>query len=269
MASLRPPGYIPQLALSFKNNGAKSRESVPNEVRLNAEAELNDLRPGILSRDKYACVFCGLPAPKTGGGLHIHHLNANFQDTVDTNLVTACPLCHAILHFWRSCADQKIKNAMQMLWLPWIRQEDLNILVFGMAVVDYRKRNAAGKSPVGAGKLADAAMALDMQIRKTGEFPDDLFPENLNDAPGVRELMHDPSEFVKAMMQVSRLVPDFYEKRTEILKNFRIFFDYTKVEVLFGKTTGIFESQAWLPGPRWLENWKRIAAAQRGEECPS
>lgn len=79
------------LILSVK----KSRFRMDDPSKDHANKEYLAKRDSILERDNYTCQYCGFRAKKFQ---EIHHLDNNHQNNADSNLITACTLCHMVNH---------------------------------------------------------------------------------------------------------------------------------------------------------------------------
>ena len=86
-----------------------------------ADEAFKALRPVILKRDNFQCRGCGFIAQKYQ---EVHHWDGNHEHNVESNLVTACRLCHLCEHIgWVGT-----RNAGTLILCPEISQTDLNQL---------------------------------------------------------------------------------------------------------------------------------------------
>lgn len=60
-----------------------------------SKQEWKKTRVRILTRDDYTCVYCGYRAEKYQ---EVHHIDGNHDNNHEENLLTVCPLCHAVFH---------------------------------------------------------------------------------------------------------------------------------------------------------------------------
>jgi intracellular multiplication protein IcmJ len=60
-----------------------------------ADKDFLSKRPLVLERDDHTCRFCGFKAYKFQ---EVHHLDDNHSNNDESNLVTACVLCHSACH---------------------------------------------------------------------------------------------------------------------------------------------------------------------------
>lgn len=117
--------------------------------------EFSNIRQSILERDKFTCQYCGFKSKKFQ---HIHHLDDDHNNNIDSNLITACPLCHMSQHigyagikgmgvliyldqerfgeYALNISQEKLNNIVRLLW---IRQESDNKDASNQAT-DYLKR---------------------------------------------------------------------------------------------------------------------------------
>jgi hypothetical protein len=146
-----PQDFGRDLVLSWKSVSPKSRLASSESVRERAQQDLDDLAPRILRRDRHRCFCCLAPDAALGGSdpesrrglFHIHHIDGDFTNNAIRNLVTLCPLCHACLHLWNTCVGSPREpspwfpgkeNGVRFAFIPWIRQAELNLLQWVMAV---------------------------------------------------------------------------------------------------------------------------------------
>lgn len=103
-----------------------------------ADAEYQRIRRTLLERVGHTCQFCGFKtradrtqnarAPGVGQGvsgyLEVHHIDDDHQNNDPKNLAVTCPFCHQIFHAGLAGKRQALKP----IWLPQIKQEDLNLM---------------------------------------------------------------------------------------------------------------------------------------------
>lgn len=82
---------LEDLILSVK----KSKYRMDDPTKDHADREYLAKKTKILERDNYTCRYCGFKAKKFQ---EIHHLDNNHQNNEDSNLITACCLCHMVNH---------------------------------------------------------------------------------------------------------------------------------------------------------------------------
>lgn len=71
------------------------------------------------------CRFCGGFA---GVWAEPYHLDGDHSNDAASNVVPACPLCHACQHLGRDTIDQEFA----LIWLPEVSQAALNLLIRGI-----------------------------------------------------------------------------------------------------------------------------------------
>jgi hypothetical protein len=129
----------------------------------------NETRRAVYRRDGYQCAVCGDPRR-----LQIHHVQHRAQGGGDEqmNLVTLCPVCHAIAHgtrfpalpeyFTREDVDQLITEYLSDLYAdlgfrwpdgeplfdPWAQgtdEEMMQAVQWGMNLFDHVKKMYGGE----------------------------------------------------------------------------------------------------------------------------
>jgi len=76
----------------------------------------------VFERDRHACRFCGHAA---AGWQEVFHRDGDHDNWGADNLVTACPLCHAVQHLGRP----NVLQEQVLIWLPEMSQAALNCVV--------------------------------------------------------------------------------------------------------------------------------------------
>lgn len=82
----------------------------------------------IVKRDKYTCQGCNLRSKRY---MEIHPRDGNHRDYSAKNAITLCPLCHQVFHL----ASASFSSGAELMWLPEVSQEAVNILSVSMFVV--------------------------------------------------------------------------------------------------------------------------------------
>lgn len=207
-----------------------------------AREEFSAVRMKIVRRDNFTCVYCGLrtqggeSAPDhslaASGGLHVHHIDDNHGNNSEDNLISVCPLCHMIHHIGFA-AQREYCN---FIYLPEIRQEDLNILLHCIAVAQSRQENLESER---IGRAAwEIYYALDglkrIDITGTGN-----------------DLNADPTMLGTALAGILHEHPETYAKRADALHGLRVLYDFKKMDL-----SAFFALPCWLPGPTWTTSWR-------------
>jgi len=130
------------------------RGDTPHPEKSNVE--FSKIRPVILERDNYTCQYCEFRSKKFQ---HIHHIDDDHENNDESNLITACPLCHMSQHigfagvkgmgtiiyldqekhgeFSLSITQEKLNNLVRLLW---IRQDNEKDKAAVSQATDYLKR---------------------------------------------------------------------------------------------------------------------------------
>jgi hypothetical protein len=293
------PLRIPELFLSFTST--ESRKNASKEEQEDSAMEFDEVRRGVLKRDKYQCVYCGMTAgpprrkeksgghPADGGefqappsnGLEVHHLDGNFKNNDQKNLVTTCILCHAVNHFgFNTLQDEApLRKAIQLAWIPRMRQEDLNLLSWGMAIALHNANNvnasASGRQNAArmteieqkSREISSTVRSINARILETAKPIEALFEYDPNKSKSPFSQM-----FARALIglcnkpEKERIV-DLFELMHSKLSGLRVYFDPYVLEKTsrdFGSSYGNIvyaqmyaESPVWLSGPKWADYWTR------------
>ena len=268
--SLPPPAYIPALTISFKMRGrARLFDSSPEAE--NADLEFRERRPEILKRDKYTCGCCGIvtqpsAGKESGGGLEVHHLSGDHHDNRWENLLSLCPICHAILHFWFSALKGPYRKAMLILHLPWISQADLNLMSWGIAVVRHRcsalesEGESTSRERLMAREIEETAEEIQRLLIDNGRFPDDFFPPGCS--KGAYEALGNAANLAMALRGIARGHADEFSERETLLQGIRVFFHPDHLKDAARKFSAM---PAWLPGPgpKWAVLWQAASDGRR------
>lgn len=121
-----------------------------------SNVEFSKVRPLILERDNYTCQYCDLRSKKFQ---HVHHIDDDHNNNDESNLITACPLCHMSQHigyagikgmgtliyldqekhgeFVLNITQEKLNNIVRLLWIKQDNTEDKE--AYNQAT-DYLKR---------------------------------------------------------------------------------------------------------------------------------
>jgi hypothetical protein len=280
------PDYKPPLIISFKKQG-KARMNKSDQDLASSDADFSEVKPEVRKRDKYSCQYCGTRATpeseKSGGGVEVHHISGDHSDNRWTNLLTVCPLCHAILHFMHStsakdmlpqpgedpakyAADvterRAIRDSMRLLYLPWISQENLNLLSWGMAIAKYRSgKITEDKLTKEELEIRDAADELANTLVLQGRIPDDFFPrEHATEA----EQLGCAENLAKALIEVGKKLPIKEDAvRENLLTGLRVFFHPEKLATV-SVVTRFSDAKPWMGGTNWAQDWRQAVDGRRG-----
>lgn len=208
----------------------------------NAREDFAAIRMKVIERDHFTCVYCGLQtqgnedAPghtlEASGGLHVHHIDDDHNNNTEDNLISVCPLCHMVHHIGFAAS----RGYCHFIYLPEIRQEDLNILVHCIAVADARQCNSAEIE-----NICRASWELYYVLNTFKRIL--VFNEDLN---------ADTSMLGTALAGVLHERPDIYAQRAKGLHGIRVLFDFKALQLNFAHLSG------WLPGPSWFTSWQRV-----------
>jgi hypothetical protein len=263
------PPYVPPLFPDVIPPAHWRRNDKDTE---NANAEFKEKRLDIINRDKKTCWYCRISTQRPGntdgdgGGLHVHHLNGDHSENKDTNLLTVCPLCHAVFHlgFHSRRGSGSFKKAISIIRFPWLRQGELNILVWGIALAYHRRQLARKDDPEfeGAVEFGKRAEELDFIIKKAGSFPDDFFPPAGNDSKKTPiGAAMDPLTWSSALTRLKREAPEIYKDRAILFSDIKVYFNYRELHTSFGTMLDRFGGAvSWHPGNKWPKIWEEEAA---------
>lgn len=119
------------LPLSVK----RSRFRHDDPLAEHADAAFKEKAALIKRRDDYRCAYCALQSKKYQ---EVHHLDDDHHNNDESNLVTVCPLCHAVCHLGLS-ARRKAGTLIYVDPSLGMKQADLNALVRCLWVMERSK----------------------------------------------------------------------------------------------------------------------------------
>ena len=222
------------LILSVKTDEFR-QDDPANEL---AASKYGKIRRKVLEDYNYTCQGCGFKAlPKqnahplsleASGYLEAHHLHGH-KENDPKNITLLCPFCHMICHIGFSAH----KNRFALIYFPWLKQAEINLLTTCCGVAIYRK-----------GKYSEDAKSLLKYIES--------FDNTLRVRYG--DILADPIKLSMALGTLGRKNKDLYEKRGNALADFRILPDISK----FPKQFEHWSNTSWLKGPTWEEMWRKI-----------
>ena len=191
------------LVISVKSGGYRMDDPL-NDIATNDYAKI---RLRVIVRDKYKCQFCAfksIPDRKAATGsllasgyLEVHHLDDNHHNNQLSNLITICPFCHAIFHLGFSAHKDKVA----LIYFPWLRQSNINLLTLCLGVAISRK-----------GKYSEDAIVL----LKWLESHDKALKLNYGEA------LSDPVKLSTSLRTLAHREPLLYKKRSKALADFRV-----------------------------------------------
>lgn len=103
--------------LSVKRGQGRSHD----DSAVAANAGFEEVRLRVFERDRHTCRYCGFKAPKWQD---INHQDGDHANQAESNLFTACGLCHASHHIGLAGSF-----GGQLIYLPELSQADLNHLI--------------------------------------------------------------------------------------------------------------------------------------------
>ena len=185
-----------------------------------ASKEFIESKPRVISRDRKTCVSCNLTLEEHE--LQVHHVDDNHDNNMMHNLVTRCPLCHAVNHL-----NLIPRDMAYIIFFPVVDQHLINHLCLSLAIA---------KTYGGAAKEeADALHKLILE-RYT--------------EPVLRVFgSYEPSLFGDVMLGMS---DEEYNRREGSLSELRVFFNPDRLS----KTAELLKSRHYEANP--FELWKAV-----------
>ena len=182
-----------------------------NDKKGVANKELFDKFKQIKQRDNYTCYFCSFRDPKF---CEVHHKDGNHFNNHDSNLTTACTLCHRQHHLlWLSLNDHAELGAVNVEYLP---QTELNHLqrismvfsddeVFGKNLGRYGKLGAM--IAMMSNSFSRPLHAFMVSDKKRQEHKDDFNARNTIESP-FKDFSIDYKTLKLALHAMDRNKPD-------------------------------------------------------------
>jgi hypothetical protein len=283
MGRQEPPAFIPPLIPGLVPSRYYRRN---NPAADEADAEFREAREQIFETDKHSCLYCGVKSKK---GMQAHHLDGNHENNRHSNLVTVCPLCHAVFHF---CFHVEPGNAttlgktMMIIVCPELRQADINLLcwtagiagllteTFGEDGLKTRKGEAVtypAKNGEKVGQEVPNPAALIDSLHDALVNPGRLskYLSRTSGAPG-RTVAESAANYAVAFRSLAKARPDLYRERESFLGDLRILFrfrrgdgkDLTLADVDFPPASRPVRladfAEGWQFRENWLEDWMRF-----------
>lgn len=263
------------IVLSAKRGSWRVSDSHASE----ADSQFHEVRSSVLERDDYTCVYCLFrvtPQRSKKGDSEVtyqevHHLDDDHSNNKPGNLVTACCLCHQCFHVGLAGKH----GGGKLIWLPEIRQSDLNNLVRAIFVA-MRSGGDMGKSGESIYTVLESRAAYLEEFFGQGssnpgilgqamlDMTDEAYEQRAAALSGVR-LLARPARFMTQIdfwrdSAFKSVPPDSWEQVTEGL-------DLSPLEIeeeteLFESTTA--EQEDMMGGPMFdaLDALDRLKAAQ-------
>lgn len=231
-AALQPlPPLIPGVKL-----GTWRRDD-PHAVDHDREYAL--ARLSAMTRDRFTCRYCGfISIPerkaepttlKASGYLEAHHEDDDHSNNDKSNLVTTCPWCHMVHHI----GFAGNQGLARMIYMPWMSQEDLNLLLNCLCVAASR-----------GGELGDDAETLLAWLQALEGFVIQEYGEE----------MTDPASLGTILAGLAREHPDLYAQRAKGLAHLRVM----PVPQMFEPAIAWWSEHTWIPGNKWSSSWLNI-----------
>ncbi|MCR4666945.1 MAG: hypothetical protein K5657_06590 [Desulfovibrio sp.] len=221
-------------------------------------------------RDGYACQGCGIRLPKRDGriaGIEVHHRNGNPRDNREENLISLCPLCHALFHI--GLFARRFGKSMRLIHCPELDQGDLTLLSWTSAILFKN----AERNPSEAGeRLAGKAGRLRGMLLARCRFPETYFQAPEDTALLNSLIMEEDSLafFGSVLGRLKRRHRRVYVHRGEWLGGLRIYFDPKDRELFRDRggadlLTVCLEEAEWQAGKNWGESWEAIGRQFAGQ----
>jgi len=213
-----------------------------DEHSMDHDREYALVRQAVLERDRYTCQWCGFSTvgdskadPKSyraSGYLEVHHIDDNHSNNDRKNLATICPFCHAVFHIGHTGHNRKAK----IIYMPWMRQEDLNLLVNCLAVATVRNE------------------------AKTFEDAQEMFVWlQAYEGPAIEkfgEAVSDPALLASALVGLLKKNPKAYRLRRRALRDLRVLVYPEK----YLSAVTWWAQHSFAPGKKWEDTWESMYA---------
>lgn len=216
---------LPPLILGVKRGLWRMHDPFAEE----ADADFAGVRQRVAKHYKHTCVYCDMktlpqesersPTKTSPGYFEVHHLDDNHQNNALDNLVMVCPFCHNVFH----CGNAGKRDAGKIIWAPWIRQEDLNLLchvlfimmTFGQNDPETVKNGAAFTKA--AERISNDARSRYQQLSSLGDDLENQLGRGLSNASVMGE----------ALMILGSESAEAYKNRGRFLSGARFLPDYS------------------------------------------
>lgn len=163
------------------------------------DAAFQKIRGTIFQRDTYTCVFCTFKAAKYQ---EVHHLDDDHTNNSESNLITACTLCHQVFHLGM-CG---MRYAGFLAAIPELTQTEVNHIARAVFV---SQMDVLGASQEARERLQSLYAIFEFRGADTLK---QLFGVDISEPLTFAQLLADPTAFPD----------DVYARRTELLGPLRL-----------------------------------------------
>ncbi len=226
-----PGPLVPSVTL----NDFRQKDQV-NEA---ADTQYSQIRLQVVARDRYTCQYCNFttrPNRTAGsntllasGYLEAHHCDDNHLNKTRKNLITICPFCHMIFHLDYAAHNDRFV----MIYFPWLKQEQINLLVNCLGVAIHR----------GSKTGEDAARMLQW-----------LIEHKSNVRKHLGSILSNPVLLAASLGKLGRLNPELYAKRQKALADIRIIPKLRE----FKDPIEYWAASSWLVNKNWEQAWENV-----------
>lgn len=192
-----------------------------------ANTDFREVRPEVLRKGNYRCVFCGFRSKHT----EVHHCNDNHADNRPENLDIADPLCHGTQHIGQVGSQKQ----GVFVWLEGLPQAEVNHLQRTIAVV-LEMGDASEKAE---------ARALLQHLASRAELAANAWGSA------------NPSDFANAILQLRE---EDYDKRIGVFAGLALLYRPVRFVEYVGRW--IEESYKTLPLKTWGMIYERVRAVR-------
>lgn len=208
-----------------------------NAQRDKADAEYKAVRPGIMKRDRYQCVYCGYESRESN---ECHHLDGDHANNAEDNLVCVDDLCHATNHIGQQSlkdsplASDGIRAVTSLAAIPELTQQDVNLL--------------------------QRAIGAAMQDPDEAPLADQIFKVLVSRTSPVKvAFAHcDGANFAAGL---ARLKDDEYERREEVIGDLRVIF---RPDTVASAGKKFLREHSALPFVGWSGLYESMSKRSRG-----
>ena len=225
---------VPPLIPSVKLKNFRQKDPA-NEA---ADTKYSQIRLQVVARDRYTCQYCKLTTrpDRTAGSntllasgyLEAHHIDDDHMNNVPTNMIAICPFCHMIFHLGFAAHNDRFI----MIYFPWLKQEQLNLLVTCLGVAIHR----GGHTGEQASRMLQWLIEHKAKVKKhTGP------------------ILSDPVNLAASLGKLGRKHPQIYANRAKALSDIRF---VPKLRE-FKEPIKYWAESGWLL-KNWEEAWENV-----------